>query len=124
MEASKPSRASSTLFLFLGLLLLGAGLCGAIIAPPSARCPINALGFSVCASLLGGLVNIGPIGNLPRASPSTCCTLLTGLVAFDAETCLCTAFNANVLGLADLNATTGVNLLLNYCGTNATAYRC
>ncbi|KAG6528207.1 hypothetical protein ZIOFF_010358 [Zingiber officinale] len=60
-----------------------------------------------------------------QATPSTCCTLIAGLATFDAETCLCAAFNASVFGASyALNATNGVSLLLNNYGRNSTGYQC
>ncbi|XP_074569167.1 pEARLI1-like lipid transfer protein 3 [Curcuma longa] len=99
MALSKSAAGFLCLALLCSALFTGGAALFLPMAPPSGRCPVNALGFSVCSSLFGGLVNVN-FGNLPRPAGTPCCTLIAGLASFDAEVCLCTAFNANVFGPA------------------------
>ncbi|KAF8400608.1 hypothetical protein HHK36_013907 [Tetracentron sinense] len=79
------------------------------ISPPS--CPRDTLKFGVCADLLGGLMS--PIIGTPPSSK--CCTLLEGLVDYEAALCLCTAIKANVLGI-NLDWSIALSLLISTCG--------
>ncbi|XWS08253.1 hypothetical protein CRYUN_Cryun41cG0063900 [Craigia yunnanensis] len=83
------------------------------------RC--NPLNLGVCASLLGGLVDV-ELGNVPT---KPCCSLIQGLVDLEVALCLCTAVRANVLGIINLDLPINLSLLLNNCGrTPALEYMC
>ena len=76
------------------------------------RCPIDTLKLGVCANLLGDLVGlvVGP----PHKEP--CCSLIKGLADLEAAVCLCTALNAEVLGIVNVKLPIHLSLLLSYCG--------
>jgi len=76
------------------------------------KCSLDLLKLGVCADVLG-LIK-AQVGT-PPALP--CCSLLQGLVDLEAAVCLCTAINANVLGI-QLNLPINLSLILNYCGKN------
>ncbi|XP_057981186.1 pEARLI1-like lipid transfer protein 3 [Malania oleifera] len=79
-----------------------------------ASCPQDSIKFGVCGGLLDDLLHFA-VGN-PPSGP--CCSVLEGLADFEAAICLCTAFQANVLGV-NLDIPISLNLLMNYCGRNA-----
>ena len=76
------------------------------------KCSLDLLKLGVCADVLG-LIK-AQVGT-PPALP--CCSLLQGLVDLEAAVCLCTAVEANVLGI-QLNLPINLSLILNYCGKN------
>ncbi|WCJ25956.1 Bifunctional inhibitor/lipid-transfer protein/seed storage 2S albumin superfamily protein [Euphorbia peplus] len=81
----------------------------------SAKCPVDALKFKVCANVLG-LIQLPP--------NEKCCSLLGDLLAVDAALCLCTAIKANVLGI-DINLPIDLSLLLNQCNKDvAKGFKC
>lgn len=85
-------------------------------SPPSApkkqsKCPKETLKFGVCGSWLGLVTEV--IGTKPSKE---CCSLLKGLADLEAAVCLCTAINANVLGLVKLQVPVALSLLANGCG--------
>ncbi|KAH7519611.1 putative lipid-binding protein At4g00165 [Ziziphus jujuba] len=85
-------------------------------SPPSvpkkhAKCPKDTLKFGVCGSWLGLVTEV--IGAKPSKE---CCSLLKGLADLEAAVCLCTAINANVLGLVKLQVPVALSLLVNGCG--------
>ncbi|KAL7593511.1 hypothetical protein Lser_V15G33227 [Lactuca serriola] len=82
--------------------------------PPKATCPRDTLKLGVCANLLNNLLPI-VVGN---RSETPCCSLIAGLADLDAVVCLCTAINANVLGI-NLNVPVSLSVLLNYCEKKA-----
>uniref|UniRef100_A0A0D9VNB1 Bifunctional inhibitor/plant lipid transfer protein/seed storage helical domain-containing protein n=1 Tax=Leersia perrieri TaxID=77586 RepID=A0A0D9VNB1_9ORYZ len=74
------------------------------------QCPINGLDLSVCAGVMSLLkLSIGVPDN------EQCCPLLSGLVDLDAAICVCTAIQADILGI-DLDVNVDLRLLLNFCG--------
>ncbi|CAN0862382.1 pEARLI1-like lipid transfer protein 2 [Linum grandiflorum] len=81
---------------------------------PSRKCPIDTLKLGVCGDVLSNLLNIR-IGSTPV---QPCCSLLNGLADLDAAVCLCTAIQANILGI-NLNLPISLSLLLNACDKNA-----
>ncbi|XP_028785406.1 14 kDa proline-rich protein DC2.15-like [Neltuma alba] len=85
---------------------------------PIPTCPIDALKFGVCTNLLN-------LFNVTVGSPPTipCCSLITGMVDFEAATCLCTALKANVLGI-NLNIPISLSVILNNCGMNNSGFQC
>ncbi|CAN0862364.1 pEARLI1-like lipid transfer protein 2 [Linum grandiflorum] len=78
------------------------------------KCPIDTLKLGVCGDVLSNLLNIR-IGSTPV---QPCCSLLNGLADLDAAVCLCTAIQANILGI-NLNLPISLSLLLNACDKNA-----
>ncbi|CAI0392489.1 unnamed protein product, partial [Linum tenue] len=68
----------------------------------------------VCDHVLN-LVNV-TVG-APPVKP--CCSILDGLVDLEAALCLCTAINANILGI-NLNIPISLSLLLNSAATLST----
>ncbi|KAK9716407.1 hypothetical protein RND81_06G230700 [Saponaria officinalis] len=74
------------------------------------KCPIDVLQLAACANVLSGTVGL-VLGVPPQ---SQCCPLLGGLTDLDAAICLCTAINANILGI-NLNVPLSLSVLLNYC---------
>ncbi|XP_030535531.1 14 kDa proline-rich protein DC2.15-like [Rhodamnia argentea] len=83
-------------------------------SPPSlaaAACPKDTLKLGVCANLLNDLLYL-VVGTPPK---TPCCSLIEGLADLEAVVCLCTAINANILGI-NLNVPISLSLLLNYCG--------
>ncbi|CAN0862360.1 pEARLI1-like lipid transfer protein 2 [Linum grandiflorum] len=81
---------------------------------PNGKCPIDTLKLGVCGDVLSNLLNIR-IGSTPV---QPCCSLLNGLADLDAAVCLCTAIQANILGI-NLNLPISLSLLLNACDKNA-----
>ncbi|KAH7514141.1 hypothetical protein FEM48_Zijuj11G0057300 [Ziziphus jujuba var. spinosa] len=77
-------------------------------------CVKSALTFSACGGLLGGLLNI-TMGNPPT---TPCCSLLDGLVDFEAATCLCIALKANIMGFEIPEIPICLALILNACSRN------
>ncbi|XVF82458.1 hypothetical protein PTKIN_Ptkin16aG0049900 [Pterospermum kingtungense] len=82
----------------------------------------NPLNLRVCAGLLG-LVEVDvEVGD---KQTEKCCGLIKELVDVEAAVCLCTAINANVFGIIDVDASINLSLLLNSCGcTPAAQYHC
>ncbi|KAF3774095.1 proline-rich protein DC2-15 [Nymphaea thermarum] len=80
------------------------------VPPPNPFCPRDTLKLSSCAELLGGMVNL-VVGPPPKGK---CCSLLKGLVDWEAAACLCTAIKANVLG-ANLDVPIALTLLVDEC---------
>ncbi|CAJ1975650.1 unnamed protein product [Sphenostylis stenocarpa] len=93
-------------------------------APPSeiGTCPINVLQLSVCANVLGGLLDV-IVGPPPSGQ---CCTLIQGLLELEATvSCLCIAIKADVLGILTVDVSVAVNLLMDKCNIpHATELRC
>jgi Hydrophobic seed protein len=81
------------------------------VSPPSSgtTCPVDTLKLGVCADVLG-LIK-AKVGRPPVVP---CCSLIGGLVDFEAAVCLCTAIKANILGIK-LNIPVDLSLILNYC---------
>ncbi|KAF7056245.1 hypothetical protein CFC21_063670 [Triticum aestivum] len=90
-------------------------------SPPSTgggggTCSIDTLKLKVCTNVLNLLkLNLGVPTN------EQCCPFLSGLADLDADVCLCTAVQANVLGIK-LNVPVDLVLLLNQCGKTCPAY--
>ncbi|CAN0862366.1 14 kDa proline-rich protein DC2.15 [Linum grandiflorum] len=98
------SKTNSTLALILALnILFFSKVSGG-------KCPIDVVKFRAC----GDLFYVG-IGSTPV---QPCCSLLNGLADLDAAVCLCTAIQANILGI-NLNLPISLSLLLNACDKNA-----
>ncbi|XP_028766509.1 14 kDa proline-rich protein DC2.15-like [Neltuma alba] len=127
--ASKP--LATSLLLTLNLVFLTMVTSCAPCTPPNRlprhhqhrprhrpHCPIDALKFGVCTNLLN-------LFNVTVGSPPTipCCSLITGMVGFEAATCLCTALKANVLGI-NLNIPISLSVILNNCGMNNSGFQC
>ncbi|KAI9191994.1 hypothetical protein LWI28_016553 [Acer negundo] len=120
MAASTTTTKISATILVLSLLLssftlsTACGSCHPTPKPPPspapAKCPKDTLKLGACADLLG-LVNV-VVGSPP--SGSKCCALLEGLADLEAALCLCTAINANVLGI-NLNVPVSLSLILSSC---------
>ncbi|VAI11262.1 unnamed protein product [Triticum turgidum subsp. durum] len=107
-----PSKVA--LFLALNLVLMAAAHgCGS--GGGSGTCSINTLKLKACANVLN-LLKL----NLGVPASEDCCPLLSGLADLDAAVCLCTAINANVLGIK-LNVPVDLVLLLNQCGKTCPA---
>ncbi|KAF7051409.1 hypothetical protein CFC21_059647 [Triticum aestivum] len=81
----------------------------------SGPCSINTLKLKACANILN-LLKL----NLGVPASEDCCPLLSGLADLEAAVCLCTAINANVLGIK-LNVPVDLVLLLNQCGKTCPA---
>ncbi|XP_007052129.2 PREDICTED: 14 kDa proline-rich protein DC2.15 [Theobroma cacao] len=81
--------------------------------PAAASCPRDTLKLGVCANVLNDLIHL-VVGTPPK---TPCCPLIQGLADLEAAVCLCTAINANILGI-NLNVPVSLSLLLNYCGKN------
>ncbi|CAN6449829.1 unnamed protein product [Victoria cruziana] len=115
-------RSYAVLFSFFLTMLLftssamACDVCGTIpkfppkLPPPNPFCPRDTLKLSSCANLLGGLVNL-VVGPAPKGK---CCSLLEGLVDWEAAACLCTAIKANVLGV-NLDVPVALTLLVDEC---------
>ncbi|CAN0862368.1 14 kDa proline-rich protein DC2.15 [Linum grandiflorum] len=97
------SKTNSTLALILALnILFFSKVSGG-------KCPIDVVKFRACGDLFY-------VGNKGPSIP--CCSLLNGLADLDAAVCLCTAIQANILGI-NLNLPISLSLLLNACDKNA-----
>ncbi|KAF3448367.1 hypothetical protein FNV43_RR09080 [Rhamnella rubrinervis] len=72
-------------------------------------CSKNALTFNACTGLLNGLLNY-TIGTPPT---TPCCSIMNGLVDFEASTCLCIAFKANIMGFQIPEIPICIALILN-----------
>lgn len=85
------------------------------LPPPSEasplKCPKDTLKFGVCGSWLGLVTEV--IGTKPSEE---CCTLVKGLADLEAALCLCTAINANVLGIVKLKVPIAITLIVDACG--------
>ncbi|KAM7262757.1 hypothetical protein ACFE04_000440 [Oxalis oulophora] len=109
--------ASSSLAIFLTLNLLFFTLITAHEITPQwnqPKCPRDTLKLGICADLLGSLLGIR-LGT-PPVTP--CCSLLQGLVDLEAAVCLCTALQANILGIIKIDLPISLSLLLNTCSKN------
>ncbi|EOY24381.1 Uncharacterized protein TCM_015997 [Theobroma cacao] len=111
------SKALPTIAFLLSLNLLLLSMANANINQP--KCEKNGLTLNVCANVLENFLSVR-VGN-PR---SPCCSLIKGLVDLEADVCLCTLLDANILGLIDLRAAVQLNLLLDFCGMDRRAYHC
>ncbi|KAJ7950917.1 14 kDa proline-rich protein DC2.15-like [Quillaja saponaria] len=81
--------------------------------PAKPSCPRDTLKLGVCANVLNDLVHL--VVGTPAETP--CCSLIQGLADIEAAICLCTAIQANILGI-NLNVPISLSLLLNYCGVD------
>ncbi|XP_052171250.1 14 kDa proline-rich protein DC2.15-like [Diospyros lotus] len=89
-------------------------------SPSTSACPTDVLKFGMCTSVLDGLLNM-TTGDLPVAP---CCSLFQGLADFEAATCLCIAFKANMFGM-NINIPLSMSLLLNVCSKSVPpGYQC
>nr|CAB3495309.1 unnamed protein product [Digitaria exilis] len=77
---------------------------------PARGCPKDALKLKLCASVLGGLVNV-----MLQEDQKMCCQLLEGLADIDAAACLCTVLKADVLDIS-LRVPIDISIYLNKCG--------
>ncbi|KAF8010264.1 hypothetical protein BT93_D1243 [Corymbia citriodora subsp. variegata] len=100
------SKNHATLALVLSLNIIFASLA----LTTAASCPKDAVKLGVCADLLGSLLNV-TIGTPPK---EPCCSLIQGLADLEAAVCLCTAIDADVLGI-HLDVPLSLSLLLNVC---------
>ncbi|KAI3861241.1 hypothetical protein MKX03_016663 [Papaver bracteatum] len=102
------SKASTSTALFLSVYLLF--LTSVTLTNALARCPVDTVKFGVCAKLLNGSA-----ANLDFGSRHThpCCSLVDGLVDFEAAVCLCTALHVN--GINKHVVPINLSLILNYC---------
>ncbi|GMJ00387.1 Auxin-Induced in Root cultures 1 [Hibiscus trionum] len=108
------SKASAAIAIILSLNLLFFSMANADIVTLN-ECPNHDV--NVCVGVLG----LG--GSLTGNGP--CCSLLSNLVALDAEVCLCAIVNANILGIVVVDAPVQLNLLLNQCAIYPTKiYNC
>ncbi|KAI9180537.1 hypothetical protein LWI28_005817 [Acer negundo] len=86
-------------------------------SPPSApkkepaKCPKDTLKFGVCGSWLGLVYE-----NVGTKPSKECCALIAGLADLEAALCLCTAIEANALGVIKLNVPVALSLVVNSCG--------
>ena len=76
----------------------------------ASSCPRDELKLGICTNLLNRTVNI-TLGE-PPVIP--CCSLIAGLVDFEAAVCLCTPLRQNILGI-DLDIPVIFNFLFNIC---------
>ncbi|KAI3875198.1 hypothetical protein MKX03_033002 [Papaver bracteatum] len=83
-------------------------------SPPStkpASFPRDTLKLGVCANLLNDIVHL--IVGTPAYTP--CSSLISDLTDLQAAVCLCTAIEAQVLGI-NLKVAVDLSLILNTCG--------
>ncbi|KAF8048382.1 hypothetical protein N665_2539s0003 [Sinapis alba] len=81
--------------------------------PVIETCPKDTVKLGVCVNALN-LLN-ATLG-APPVKP--CCSLIDGLVDFEAAVCLCTALKATILGI-NINLPINLSLLLNVCSREA-----
>ncbi|XP_021294618.1 14 kDa proline-rich protein DC2.15-like [Herrania umbratica] len=103
------SKALPAIAFLLSLNLLFLSMANANINQP--KCEKNGLTLNVCANVLENFLSVR-VGN-PR---SPCCSLIKGLVDLEADVCLCTLVDANILGLVVNLVSVSLSLLLNNCG--------
>ncbi|KAK9273359.1 hypothetical protein L1049_018168 [Liquidambar formosana] len=120
--ASRGSKAGA-LLIFLNIIFVTCVSSNKVLCPPPspssvpavptkpANCPRDTLKFGVCGEWLGLVTEV--VGTKPS---SECCSLLTGLADLEAALCLCTAIEANVLGVIKVNIPIALSLLINGCG--------
>ncbi|KAI4371442.1 hypothetical protein MLD38_019677 [Melastoma candidum] len=123
MAYSKPTAVLS-LFFILNLVLFTAVSAWPPKPKPKPKpaptCPRDALKLGVCADLLGSLLHL-KVGDVPK---KPCCSLIEGLVDLEAAVCLCTAIEADLLGIK-LDVPLSLSLLLNVCGKKVpSGYQC
>ncbi|KAL3647467.1 hypothetical protein CASFOL_008435 [Castilleja foliolosa] len=121
MDSKSASKLTFLLFLNLACYFLApATACNTCSggAQPPPTCPIDALKLGVCATLVGGLVDVRDGSPSPPTAP--CCSMLAGLMDFEAAVCLCTVIKANISGIIVRDIPVALSMLLNACGKTET----
>uniref|UniRef100_A0A803L376 Hydrophobic seed protein domain-containing protein n=1 Tax=Chenopodium quinoa TaxID=63459 RepID=A0A803L376_CHEQI len=107
--ASRSTALLLALFLALNLVLLDL-VFATFKERPLKACPPDTLELDACTDVLY-LVHL----HIESTQKKLCCNIVGNLIKLDAATCLCTAVNANILVLINLDINVELAALVNYC---------